>query len=100
MKAIIGAEDWSAASDKFKIGVAALEGDFDKAAKLMTRIGPEDSPNKGDYREWPIFKQFRQSPQFAKAYSEVFGEPWVEVARDSNIPDSADDDPKSRDTVQ
>ena len=86
-RSIIAGEDWTASSDKFRLGVAVLMDNFEEAARIMKHIGPDDSPKKGDYKEWPIFKQFRQSERFAKAYTEVFSEPWVEVAREADTPD-------------
>jgi hypothetical protein len=78
MERILGAEDWGASSEKFQLAVAVLNDDFAKAGKLMRRIGPAGSPNKGDYKEWPIFRQFRRAKEFAEVYGEIFGEPYVE----------------------
>jgi hypothetical protein len=71
---ILAAEDWEAANEKFQLGAAVLSDHFSEAAKLMRRLGADTSPSKADYREWPMFKLFRQSPEFAAAYEELFGE--------------------------
>jgi hypothetical protein len=76
---ILAAEDWDAASEKFQQGAAVLRNDFKLAAVLMKHIGANSSPTKSDYREWPLFKVFRATPQFAAAYREVFGEPFGKV---------------------
>jgi hypothetical protein len=77
---ILESEDWKASNEKFQLGHAVLKDDFNSAAKLMRRLGTGGgSPSKGDYREWPMFKSFRTTPQFALAYHEVFSEPFVEV---------------------
>jgi hypothetical protein len=80
MHRVLSDEDWTACSDKFALAIAVLNDDFRKAAKLMKRIaaGGATSPNKGDYKEWPIFKQFRHSSEFMTSYAESFGEPYLE----------------------
>jgi len=78
-KEILASEDWQAANEKFQLGAAVLNDDFESAADIMRHIGAESSPTKGDYKEWPMFKVFRASPQFAAAYEDVFGEPFGSV---------------------
>jgi hypothetical protein len=78
-KEILKAEDWNAANEKLQLGAAVLNDDFGGASKLMKHIGAAGSPSKGDYREWPMFKMFRASPDFAEAYKQVFGEQFGEV---------------------
>lgn len=73
-KEIIADEDWKAANEKFQLGAAVLDDDFQRAAQIMKHIGPDSSPSKGDYKEWPMFKMFRVRPEFAAAYEEIFGE--------------------------
>ena len=69
---ILAAEDWEAANEKFQLGAAVLRDNFERAAKLMKRWGADTSPSRGDYREWPMFRTFRESPEFMAAYEEVF----------------------------
>lgn len=73
---ILAAEDWSSTADKFSLACMVLRDDFDAAASLMEKIGADSSPNEHSYQNWPIFKEFRKSPQFAKAYEKVFGRPF------------------------
>jgi len=79
-KEILASEDWNAAAEKFELGAAVLNDDFDSAARIMRHIGRDSSPSKGDYKEWPIFKKFRQTEQFASAYKDVFGEPFGSIS--------------------
>jgi len=71
---VLDSEDWSATADQFRVAVATLRDKFNEAADLMRSIGKDKCPNKLEYREWPVFKEFRKSEQFAKAYFDVFGE--------------------------
>lgn len=69
----LNAEDWSACAEKFKLGAAVLRDDFPEAANLMRKIGSAGDPDALAYGDWPMFKEFRKSAEFATAYKEVFG---------------------------
>jgi hypothetical protein len=79
---IITSEDWSDASDEFKLAEAVLLNDFDKAATIMKKIGPDGYPSKSYYRDWPLFKEFRQSEEFLKTFEEIFGEPYNQFEKE------------------
>lgn len=89
---LINKEDWTACGYPFKLAAAVLNDDFDSAAKLMRLIGISDDVKKKDYQEWPLFREFRKSAQFAMAFEAVFGEPFassgksIEVAQTSSEP--------------
>jgi len=73
---LIKGEDWSACSDKFRLGVAVLKDKFDEASEIMQRIGDNNNEiDKGAYLQWPLFKEFRKSDQFIYAFKKVFGHP-------------------------
>ncbi|MDZ8104714.1 MAG: hypothetical protein RM338_03700 [Nostoc sp. DedQUE12a] len=69
--------DWNILSDEFKLANAVLTDDFDEAYKIMLRIGDHQKISIISYREWPIFREFRNSQQFLKGYEEVFKEPFL-----------------------
>lgn len=71
-KRILGDEDWSAASADFLLAVAVLSDKFDEAEKQMRQIGPDGEPGQDDYDKWPLFKEFRKSDLFLKAYKDIF----------------------------
>lgn len=71
---IISDIDWSACSDKFKLVSFALTNDFDKAAAAMQKIGSNDEEiTKEALRDWPVFREFRDSEQFLECYKKLFG---------------------------
>ncbi|WP_428306352.1 hypothetical protein [Lacipirellula sp.] len=70
---ILDKEDWSAAAAKFQLCEAVLRDNFDRAVELMRQIGKDGEVAKTDYEDWPCFKEFRNSPEFTKAYCEIFG---------------------------
>lgn len=77
---ILKQEDWSSCSDKFKLAVAVLNEDYDKAAKIMKRIGTDaEIVRKEDYRTWPLFKEFRKTKLFLESYESVFNETYMNV---------------------
>lgn len=82
---ILANEDWSAVDDRLSLGVAVLTDDVDKAVALMRKLGDGPLVPKDSYRTWPIFKRFRKTPQFMKAYKEVFGEDFVDVPEQNTI---------------
>lgn len=66
--------DWSACGREFKLAVATLQDDFQKAAEIMIRIGNNGEVKKEDYKDWPVFKDFRHSNEFLEAYDTIFGD--------------------------
>lgn len=74
--AILNAEDWSSSSDKFKLGVAVLQDDFDEAVQIMKRIGADGEVKEGAYKTWPLFQEFRKSEHIEKAFEEIFEKPF------------------------
>jgi hypothetical protein len=71
---VIASADWSATMDDLQLGVAVLIENYDDAADLMRRIGREGRLIvETGYRIWPIFRKFRKTPQFKKAFQDVYG---------------------------
>ena len=73
-KKIMRAVDWSAKGDQFRLADAALAEDWPRAVKVMKRIGRDGPVDKTDYRDWPLFREFRKQEGFISAYEEIFGE--------------------------
>lgn len=68
-------QDWSACCDELKLAKFVLLDEYDEAYKLMKAIG--NNPGKVSaihYQKWPVFKEFRKTEQFLKAYQEIFNE--------------------------
>ena len=92
---------WGSLAEKFHLAKAVLTDDFDLAAKMMRRIARNDPMmNEHSYQRWPIFREFRNSPQYAAAYQAVFGgvtvsEPCPDQQHE-NTPPTADDTPNSK----
>ncbi|MBD2044000.1 hypothetical protein [Microcoleus sp. FACHB-672] len=86
---IILSTDWSSCNNSFKLTRAVLLDQFDEATNIMRKIGAKGEVDKEHYKDWPVFKDFRQSPQFLEAYTEVFGEVLepIEISEESDSND-------------
>jgi hypothetical protein len=71
---ILDAEDWSASSDVIQLGERLLRDDYAEALALMKRLG-NVGMEKSDYRDWPVFNEFRKRPEFAATFEAIYGEP-------------------------
>ncbi|MCH7855710.1 MAG: hypothetical protein IIB37_03075 [Gemmatimonadetes bacterium] len=71
--------------------LAVLEDDFDEAASIVLRMGNDGDVSKSSYRDWAIFREFRQSKEFASAFEKVFGEPFQIEERSTIEADSKAD---------
>lgn len=81
-KAILTRVDWSASSADFQLAEAVLLGNFSLAAEIMLGIGKKGQMiTEQGYHEWPLFKGFRESNEFLKAYETVYGRAFVQLAR-------------------
>ena len=73
--------DWSSCSTDLKLAVAVGRDEYDTAEALMRQRGKE-TENKASlqvsFRFWPIYREFRKSPQFRAAFQEIFGVEFAE----------------------
>ena len=76
---LLGKEDFSALNDRFKLAAAVLADDDSTAYKLMRKIGKDGGIPLGHYREWPLFRPFRNKPEFDEVVFEIFGERLAKV---------------------
>jgi len=76
-KKILDAEDWTAASDTFRVCVAAVGGSKSDMLEIMKRIGPNGRPSASEYRKWPVFRGMRTDPEFRQTFESIFSEPLV-----------------------
>lgn len=77
-RAILHGVDWSASANDFRLAVAVLLGEFQEASNIMKRIGRNGEwVDESAYHSWPLFTEFRETPEFATAYREVFHRPFA-----------------------
>lgn len=90
---IMKSTDWSAKGDQFRLADAVLAEDWERAAKVMRRIGKDGPVDQTDYRDWPLFRNWRKQELFQKTYLEVFGEEFSHGTEVKNLPTPPSDPP-------
>lgn len=76
---ILKSRDWSALDDNYQLAEAVLRENWDKAIFAMKRIGNSGKIKKIDYRDWPLFREFRKRDDFLQAYKEIFAESYPNI---------------------
>lgn len=73
-KNILDKKDWTATSYDFRLAYSVVCGDFEESSKLMIRLGKEgELINEMAYHDWPLFREFREQPEFFESYEQVYG---------------------------
>lgn len=67
--------DWTSCEDAFALAIAVLNDDFDSAEALMLSVGAAGDIVEQAFSDWPLFREFRRTPQYARAYQRLFGAP-------------------------
>ena len=60
--------DFTALSDEFKLAEAVLRERYSDAVSLMKLIGGDGAVGRVDYHMRPLFRGFRNRPEFLGAY--------------------------------
>ena len=64
--------DWNPMHPKYHFAIAVLEDRFDDAADLMKSEAVLNEVPKENFIDWPLLRSFRETPQFIKAFDEIF----------------------------
>lgn len=75
-KEIMRGVDWSAKGDQFRLADAVLTENWPAAAKVMRRIGNDGPVDQNQYRDWPLFREWRKQDLFLSTYLEIFEQPF------------------------
>jgi len=68
---LINGIDWSAACEKFLLAVSVLKDDFQAAIVHAKAALHGDEIDDEDLTTWPIFKEFRNSPEYSAVKDEL-----------------------------
>jgi hypothetical protein len=89
--------DWSAAAPDFRLADAVLRDDVPQATLWMRRIGKQgEYVTEEGYRTWPLFRTFRSTAEFQRAFEDIYGRQFSEELAD----EAADAEAKSQALVQ
>ena len=73
-KEVLSRCDWSASEDRFRLAVMVLQDKWDEVYRIMPRLKHDNSFQKSNYKEWPLFKKLRERSDFLRVYKECYGE--------------------------
>lgn len=74
-KELLDKEDCTVWKDELLIPKLTLENRFDEVYVKMRSVGSgSEILTPENYRQWPIFKEIRKEPEFAKVFQEIFDE--------------------------
>src|SRR6202035_3213240 len=68
---------WDAFHPKYKLALEVLNDDFGKAEKTMQNEAVKEAIGEDGFRSWPLFRKFRSTEEFARAYKEMFRRNYV-----------------------
>lgn len=77
---LLRGDDWSSCDPYLRLPVHVLLEEWGEAIELLKRNGADGRPSKKELLEWPIFREFRNRPEFKEAFQVVFGESFKEAA--------------------
>lgn len=81
VKKTLQSMDWTASIRDFQLAIFVLSDDYKSASELMRNIGKKgEMVEQLAYHTWPLFFKFRDSPEFQKAYEDIYGMPFIEGA--------------------
>lgn len=75
---VLSQEEWAGQPDHIQLAVAVLSDNFTLAAMIMEKIGKSEA-QKISYIEAPLFREFRKSVDFHRAYEKVFSTRFMKV---------------------
>jgi len=88
--------DWSATNYAFKMANSVLNEEYDKASSYMQNAVSTKELSEYQFLEWPLFKEYRESEQFTKSFTELFGKEPFETESvdtdDEGTDDSSDEE--------
>lgn len=80
-RSILEGEDWTACDRTFGLCASVLRENFQAACEEMKRLGPHGGITEAQFDDWPVFREFRQTTEFAEAFAEVFGHEFSDTGR-------------------
>jgi len=70
--------DWSATGYEFKLAVAVLNEENEKAAKLLKTVVNAGDLSEQEVVDWPLFKEFRKTDPFLSVFKELFDKDYAQ----------------------
>jgi hypothetical protein len=72
MHKLLESIDWSSANQKFLLAVHVLKNEYPEAEELMSTMNKKDPIKEQYFRTWPLFLEFRETENFARAFKKIY----------------------------
>ena len=69
--------DWSSQSERMLLAISVLRHRWKQAEGIMSGMKGDKPFTEDNYRTWPIFKEFRATKEFRRAYKKIYGKRFV-----------------------
>jgi hypothetical protein len=74
-EAVLCTQEWTACSPAFLLSACVLRDQYEEAERLMRHATTSNEEAREAFRDWPVYREFRKTPEFKRAYVELFNEP-------------------------
>jgi hypothetical protein len=71
MNALLDSVNWKKSGPVFLLAVEVLKGNYDEAEAIMGKMDGKN-PRESDFKDWPLFKEFRETDNFKKAFRKIY----------------------------
>ena len=71
--------DWSSANTAFQLAVEVLKNNFKVAEGIMAKMNGDDPISEIDFKTWPLFKEFRKTDYFQRAFKQIYKKDYDEL---------------------
>lgn len=72
---LLSKTEWASRDVAFQLSKAVLTDQFDEAAELMRYAGSSKQVQRSAFDHWPIYRRFRETPQYRDTYQDIYGAP-------------------------
>ena len=74
----LDSQDWTDCDERFQLASAVLRDQFSRAGEIMHSLGNQSTTiPRHAYETWPLFREFRKSPEFLAEFKSLFGEEFL-----------------------
>lgn len=68
---------WQVFHSKYSLVLHVLREEYEEAGKLMQNDEVKDIVGMAGFRAWPVFRLFRETDEFKKAYKAIYGREYI-----------------------
>jgi hypothetical protein len=85
MEKLLSGVDWSSAHPKFVLNVHVLKNEYKEAEGIMSSMNAKGDVSEYDFITWPVFRDFRNTPNFKRAFKRVFHKEYEQKISASDV---------------